>query len=95
MRVEEEHLFPLFERKTGKSAASMRREHSPIAQAMDAIRAALAVGDQAAFRRARALLENVLGPHNRKEEASLYRALDKLLMPVEREAFVRKLAGLT
>ena len=63
--IEEELLFPEFERATGLvqgPTAVMRQEHVAIQRELEAIAGALARGDAAGFEAGRGALEAVLGP---------------------------------
>jgi hemerythrin-like domain-containing protein len=96
IRLEEDTVFRIFEERTGLTEGPtrvMRAEHVEIRHVLSAIRGALGRGDGAAFRRERARLENVLGPHNVKEERVLYPSLDRLLSPGERPELAQRLAA--
>lgn len=82
IQVEEGVLFPAFERETGMTHGPthvMRIEHEEIRQTMGEADQALCGPDAAAFDRARARLESVLGDHNMKEEQVLYPMCDRAL----------------
>lgn len=82
IQVEEEVLFPAFERESGMTGGPtqvMRIEHVQIREAMEEADRALHAGDAAAFERVRAGLEDVLSDHNMKEEHVLYPMCDRAL----------------
>ena len=82
IRLEEELLFPAFEERTGLTrgpTAVMRYEHTLIRAHLSEMNHALATDDGGGFGAASAALENVLGPHNVKEERVLYPAVDRAL----------------
>lgn len=80
---EEEHLFPLFEQRTGMSlagpTAAMRREHRHIEQLLDALHDALGAGRSQELERQEAVFADILAQHNAKEEQVLYPSIDNLL----------------
>jgi uncharacterized protein (DUF2249 family) len=92
IRIEEDVLFPFFERCTGivtGPTVVMREEHGNIIQRMEQAGAALAARE-GGFPAASSLLFDVLKRHNLKEERILYPACDRAALdPVRREALVR------
>jgi len=96
IRIEEEILFPLFERKTGMTRGPttvMREEHRIIQAALDRMKEALAAGEEPAFRAALATLEATLPPHNVKEEHVVYPMTDDALAPEERAEVTARLVA--
>jgi iron-sulfur cluster repair protein YtfE (RIC family) len=94
IQLEETVLFPLFEQRTGMTAgptAAMRTEHRAIEVQLLRMRQALEIGDAAEYGSGLAVLHEVLGAHNLKEESVLYPTTDDLLHPEERLAFVDRL----
>jgi iron-sulfur cluster repair protein YtfE (RIC family) len=98
--VEEQILFPLFERRSRLPAATaptevMRGEHRQIERLL--VEILRTIGDPAKLPdQARAAFHEILEEHHRKEEGMLYPALDRLLTPVESDALVaeiQRLAG--
>jgi iron-sulfur cluster repair protein YtfE (RIC family) len=93
--VEEEFLFPVFERRLGLSPSAgptevMRREHGEILQLVGEI--LRTIGDPAKLPdEARAAFHEVLEKHHLKEEEILYPALDYALSPSESDALVAKI----
>ena len=86
---EEELLFPLWEKKTGRSEEGptvvMRAEHRQIRQQLEAIHDKVAKLNPDSDQEEQVLLD-VLGSHNRKEERALYPAIDQVTSAEEREA---------
>ncbi len=79
---EEEILFPLFEKKSGRGrgmgpTAVMRGEHEIIQDLLETLHEKIRNGDARSEEQEKALLE-VLGGHNTKEEHVLYPAIDQL-----------------
>jgi regulator of cell morphogenesis and NO signaling len=91
---EEELLFPLWEKKTGRSEEGptvvMRAEHRQIRQQLDTIHNKVAELNPDSDQEEQALLD-VLGSHNRKEERALYPAIDQVASAEEREAVFHKM----
>jgi len=84
--VEEAHLFPPL-RAAGivPPVLVMLREHGQIWTVLDEIDAQLDEPDPAELRRLCEMLTGMLGSHNDKEEAILYRAAVEVLDPVVQE----------
>lgn len=86
---EEELLFPLWEKKTGRSEEGptvvMRAEHRQIRQQLEAIHDKVVKWNPDSDQEEQVLLD-VLGSHNRKEERALYPAIDQVTSTEEREA---------
>jgi iron-sulfur cluster repair protein YtfE (RIC family) len=96
MRLEEELLFPAFERHmkmTGGPTAVMRHEHEVVRRYLDDMGAALGRLDIAGFRTASERLEGVLASHNLKEERILYPMVDRLLPDGERRELAEQLSA--
>jgi iron-sulfur cluster repair protein YtfE (RIC family) len=94
IRLEEDILFPVFERATGMIAGPtqvMRAEHRQIEAALEEMSQALAGGSAGAFRAGHAALISVLGAHNQKEERILYPMTDEALSDLDRLALTRQL----
>ncbi|MBE7454439.1 MAG: hemerythrin domain-containing protein [Kofleriaceae bacterium] len=93
IRLEDELLFPTFERVTGHDGptAVMREEHRMIEEHLAGMEAALASRDPAAFTLERAALVAVLGDHNVKEEAIVYPLTDDHLPDGARARLVAEL----
>ncbi|HEY3173997.1 MAG TPA: hemerythrin domain-containing protein [Thermoanaerobaculia bacterium] len=93
--VEEELLFPVFEKRLGLSPSAgpteaMRREHNEILRLLDQI--LRTIGDPAKLPdEARAAFHELLDKHHLKEEEILYPALDYALSPGESDALVAKI----
>ena len=103
IRMEEDLLFPLFEKRTGLPrdegpTAVMREEHGEIQALLGEIGKIVERGSEghadesrrALERPLRALLD-LLVEHNLKEEQVLYPSLDHMLSEDERDALVRKM----
>ena len=79
--VEEEILFPAFERASGMSGggptAVMRVEHVAIREILADLHAALSASDPGRFQYGVTDLVGVLSPHNMKEEHMLYPMSDQ------------------
>jgi uncharacterized protein (DUF2249 family)/hemerythrin superfamily protein len=94
IRFEEELLFPVFEARAGLPqggpTAVMRSEHREIRMALEAITRDLEAAS-ADVEELRCGLHRVLEDHNRKEEAILYPAMDRLLSDVEGDALVARI----
>ncbi len=92
--IEEELLFPLFEKRAGlfpdrRPTEQMRNEHTEIARLLGEI--LRTIGDPAKLPdQARAAFHEILEEHHRKEEGLLYPALDMVLTPEESDALVAK-----
>lgn len=93
IRLEDQVLFPLFERLTGHRGPIevMHREHRLIERALAAMASALDARDAAAFREHRDELLAVLEPHNEKEEAVIYPMVDDRLGEPERSRMAAEL----
>jgi iron-sulfur cluster repair protein YtfE (RIC family) len=94
LRLEEELLFPAFERATGVGQgpiATMRSEHHVIRAALEDIRQALERHDASRFRAGHARLVDVMVPHHFKEERVLYPATDRLLPFDERVTLLARM----
>jgi len=93
--IEEEFLFPVFEKRLGLSPSAgptevMRREHCEILQMVGEI--LRTIGDPATLPdEARAAFHDLLEKHHLKEEESLYPALDYALSPAESDALIEKI----
>ncbi len=80
IEVEEQILFPLFEKLTGMTRGPthvMRLEHGDIQRLLDAAHAALEVGNLAGANDTLGALVEMLGAHNQKEERVLYPMIDR------------------
>jgi len=78
--VEEEGLFPAFERHTGMTAGPtemMRIEHAEMRELVGQLRAALDAGDGGEFLGIADTLNVLMQQHNLKEEQVLYALLDE------------------
>jgi regulator of cell morphogenesis and NO signaling len=97
IRLEEEVLFPAFERITGQTGAGpttvMRMEHSEIKKILDRMSEGFAASGMTAprFESLRNDLVAVLGVHNEKEEQILYPMTDRGLPPGARTDLVDRL----
>ena len=94
IRLEDEVLFPLFDRVTGHRGGPtevMRREHRLIEAALRGMVSALDARDVAGFTGQREELLAVLAPHNDKEEAVIYPMTDQALDDTERARVVASL----
>jgi len=94
IRLEDDVLFPTFERITGLTSGPtevMREEHRMIEHHLDEMVAALAQHDGAAFAAETAALLAVLEDHNEKEEAVVYPMTDGRLADDERSRLVAAL----
>ncbi len=95
--IEEELLFPLFERRSGIPPGAgptevMRAEHREILRLLDEI--LRSIGDPAKLPdEKRATFHEILEEHHQKEEGMLYPALDEVLTPEEGDALVAKIQG--
>lgn len=81
--MEENLLFPAFEERTGMTAAGpsvqMRAEHEQMQAIFLQMRAAVAAKDAAGYRQASQALQEILVPHNLKEEQMMYPMLDEAM----------------
>jgi hemerythrin-like domain-containing protein len=80
--VEEERLFPAFERHTGMTdgpTAMMRIEHAEMRELIDELRVAVGAADAAEFLGLAETLNVLIQQHNLKEEQVLYALLDEAL----------------
>ncbi len=79
--MEERVLFPAFEAASGMRGSGptevMRHEHVEIRRLLAALRGALAADDGAEAQALAVELDDVLGPHNHKEERILYPMSDQ------------------
>lgn len=97
IRMEEEVLFPVFERSTGFGkegpAAVMRAEHVEILHLLEEMWGCLAGPDTdpSRFGSLRMALLAVLGDHNEKEEHVVYPLTDRALLPGQRQDLVRRM----
>lgn len=97
IRMEEELLFPAFERATGAAGptAQMLHEHVEIQGLLGPMAAAIASDERPdRFPEIRKRFLSVLGHHNAKEERIVYPMSDQRLAPSEREALVLAMQGL-
>lgn len=97
IRMEEELLFPAFERATGEAGPTeqMRHEHVEIQDLLGQMVAAIgwdATAEQ--FPGLRKRLLSVLGHHNAKEERIVYPLIDHRLAPSDREGLVLAMQAL-
>jgi iron-sulfur cluster repair protein YtfE (RIC family) len=83
IELEEDLLFPTFDRTTGMSgpgpSETMRSEHAEMQPIFARMRAAIESRDGAGYVRAAENLYEVLHPHNVKEEQMMYPMLDQAL----------------
>ena len=97
MDVEEEVLFPAFERLAGGSGDGpirvMRLEHAELRRLMAQVADALARGAEGGQLTPLAVLTARIYAHNGKEERILYPATDRVVADGAREALVRRLEG--
>lgn len=94
IRLEDEVLFPVFERVTGMTSGPttvMRDEHRMIERHLDQMVAAVAQGDPGVFTTEKLAMMGVLGEHNAKEESVVYPMTDARLRDAERAALVAEL----
>jgi hemerythrin-like domain-containing protein len=92
-RVEEEQLFPAFERASGVAdgpTEMMRIEHADMRELLELLRAALEAADAAEFLGLADTLNVLIQQHNLKEEQVLYALLDEAL-PVETDELLAAL----
>lgn len=91
---EEDLLFPLWEKKTGRSEEGptvvMRGEHRQIKQQLEAIHGKVSQ-DIPDSDLAEQVLLDILGSHNRKEERALYPAIDQVASPEDRDTVFRNM----
>jgi regulator of cell morphogenesis and NO signaling len=94
---EEDLLFPLWEKKTGRSeegpSVVMRVEHRQIEQQLEAIHRKVSEQNPDSNQEEQALLD-LLGSHNRKEERALYPAIDQVASAEEREAIFQNMENI-
>ena len=94
---EEDLLFPLWEKKTGRSEEGptvvMRVEHRQIGQQLEAIHRKVVEQNPDSDQEEQALLD-LLGSHNRKEERALYPAIDQVAGPEERETVFQSMKNI-
>ncbi len=82
MKIEEEMLFPAFERATGSDSgptAVMRIEHRQMLETLDAMHAAEAAGEAGRFDALMQSFSQVMDAHSAKEEQVLYPLCDRML----------------
>ena len=80
--VEEDALFPAFERRTGMAngpTGVMRAEHADMRELIDRLRAAASAMDADEFLGVADTLDVLMQQHNLKEEQVLYGLLDEAL----------------
>jgi regulator of cell morphogenesis and NO signaling len=91
---EEDLLFPLWEKKTGRSEEGptvvMRGEHRQIKQQLEAIHGKVSQHIPDSDQAEQALLD-ILGSHNRKEERALYPAIDQVASSEDRDTVFRNM----
>ena len=97
IRMEEEVLFPAFDRATGVGeggpTAVMRMEHREIQRVLESMALHL-VGSEVTpggFGALQQSLLGVLGDHNAKEEHIVYPLTDRHHLPADRDGIVRKM----
>ncbi len=94
---EEDLLFPLWEKKTGRSEEGptvvMRVEHRQIGQQLEAIHRKVLEQNPGSDQEEQALLD-LLGSHNRKEERALYPAIDQVASPEECETVFQRMENI-
>ena len=94
---EEDLLFPLWEKKTGRSEEGptvvMRVEHRQIGQQLEAIHRKVLEQNPGNDQEEQALLD-LLGSHNRKEERALYPAIDQVASPEECETVFQRMENI-
>lgn len=92
---EEDHLFPLFEQRSGMDRVGptevMRREHRHIEQMLENLRHGVGEGQLDDLPAAEEELTDLLAQHNVKEEQVLYPSLDSLLSDEDRTELFRRL----
>ena len=94
IQTEEQIVFPLLERRTGRHSGPtviMRHEHVRIQGELGEMAAALERGDRTSFIAAHARLQALLPAHNLKEERFLYPVIDASLGDRERQEVVARL----
>jgi hemerythrin-like domain-containing protein len=82
LQVEEEQLFPAFERHTGMADGPteiMRIEHGEMRELLERLRAAALAADAAEFLGLADTLNVLMQQHNLKEDQVLYALLDEAL----------------
>jgi iron-sulfur cluster repair protein YtfE (RIC family) len=92
IRVEEELLFPLFDRRTRMVGPSrvMTEEHRAMERLLDELGQALGGSERLSAARAFGELLLAIGQHNLKEERVLYPLTDRALPDDERRELVRR-----
>lgn len=94
---EEDLLFPLWEKKTGRSEEGptvvMRAEHRQIGQHLEAIHQKVIDQNPDSEQEEQALLD-LLCSHNRKEERALYPAIDQVAGAEERETVFQSMKNI-
>jgi regulator of cell morphogenesis and NO signaling len=94
---EEDLLFPLWEKKTGRSEEGptvvMRVEHRQIGQQLEAIHSKVSEQNSNSDKEEQTLLD-ILGSHNRKEERALYPAIDQVASVEDRETIFNNMKSI-
>jgi regulator of cell morphogenesis and NO signaling len=94
---EEGLLFPLWEKKTGRSeegpSVVMRVEHRQIEQQLEAIHSKVMEQNPDSDKEVQGLLD-LLGSHNIKEERALYPAIDQVASAEERETVFQNMKNI-
>jgi iron-sulfur cluster repair protein YtfE (RIC family) len=96
LRLEEEILFPEFERWSGGSSGPTdlaRKDHALIREALEEMKDALAAREARAFFAARKKFLSVLPAHHAQEEQLLYPLIDAAMTEEDRRAIVARLRG--
>ena len=94
IRLEDEVLFPRFERVTGMTSGPttvMRQDHRLIEKVLAGLTEALDARDRSGFAALHGELLAILGPHNHKEEAVIYPRTDQALDDEARRRLVAEL----
>ncbi len=94
---EEDLLFPLWEKKTGRSeegpSVVMRAEHRQIEQQLEAIHRKVSEQNPDSDQEEQVLLD-LLGSQTRKEERALYPAIDQVASAEERETIFQNMKNI-
>ncbi len=94
LRAEEEHLFPLLDRRSyGDPTTGLLDDHRSVQAELAWLGAALDRDDLTVFLGGYRRLVRLLATHNRKEEGMLCPMLDALLTDEERRELVGRLRG--
>lgn len=96
LTMEEEVLFPAFEKRTGMAAGPtqvMRSEHVQMRGLMDDMAKAAAASDRDAYLGLSETLNMLMQQHNLKEENMLYPMSDQVLNS-ERDGLIRTMEGM-